>query len=509
MIKDEQKIPSDTLSFGLLDSLNYFVYSNKLIPPLTLVELYEAVDKFIDSVSCDPLYRDWLTVHLNNFLWREVVESTPYRHRLLILPECMKSSKNCTAEHDDFGLVCDSCESCELGTILQEAEDLGMMALVAEGSTMVADLLKSGDVEAVIGVSCLEALEKTFPNMINNAIPGIAIPLSISGCVDTRVNMELLHQAIFLPYKNEANKIGYAKIKHEVNSWFEPDSFGQIIGEKNSVVESLAYDNLTGDGKRWRPFLTTSIFSALNGGFEFPLSIKKLAVSVECFHKASLIHDDIEDRDELRYGKPTLHSKIGLGVALNIGDFLIGEGYRLISESDIAAEQKLQLLEVAASAHRQLTIGQGMELDWMNSPKTMTVDQVSEIFELKTSPAFEVALAFGSIVAGVYDEFKLILKEFSKNLGIAYQIRDDIDDFDTANLLQAPSTVLAFLCEQDKTTNIESIADTLTDDKLKSAIDKSEKFFTDYRDRTFLTLKNVNCRELKMLLFRVAGTILK
>ena len=74
--------------------------------------------------------------------------------------------------------------------------------------------------------------------------------------------------------------------------------------------------------------------------------LKKLAVAVECFHKASLIHDDIEDGDDLRYGTKTLHVEYGVPVALNVGDFLLGEGYRLITELDVDLESSEQLLNI-------------------------------------------------------------------------------------------------------------------------------------------------------------------
>ena len=64
-----------------------------------------------------------------------------------------------------------------------------------------------------------------------------------------------------------------------------------------------------------------------------PQDLQKVAVAIECFHKASLIHDDIEDNDAARYGEKTLHEEFGAAVALNVGDLLIGEGYRLIGAS--------------------------------------------------------------------------------------------------------------------------------------------------------------------------------
>ena len=89
-----------------------------------------------------------------------------------------------------------------------------------------------------------------------------------------------------------------------------------------------------------------------------PEDLKKIAVAVECFTKASLIHDDIEDEDAERYGEQTLHEEHGLAVALNVGDLLIGEGYRLIGETTVSAEQKAAMLKVAADGQRHLCRGQ-------------------------------------------------------------------------------------------------------------------------------------------------------
>src|SRR5260370_34967982 len=63
---------------------------------------------------------------------------------------------------------------------------------------------------------------------------------------------------------------------------------------------------------------------------ELPDSVRRVALAIEAFHKASLVHDDIEDDDAYRYGQETLHRRYGVGAAINIGDYLIGLGYRLV-----------------------------------------------------------------------------------------------------------------------------------------------------------------------------------
>ncbi len=87
------------------------------------------------------------------------------------------------------------------------------------------------------------------------------------------------------------------------------------------------------------------------------------------FHKASLVHDDIEDDDQFRYGDPTLHRKYGTATAINVGDYLIGLGYRLISRDAqaIGSDAAADIFDRLAEAHMQLTEGQGAELLWRDA----------------------------------------------------------------------------------------------------------------------------------------------
>ncbi|HLU48614.1 MAG TPA: polyprenyl synthetase family protein, partial [Planctomycetota bacterium] len=173
---------------------------------------------------------------------------------------------------------------------------------------------------------------------------------------------------------------------------------------------------------------------------EPPEALRKAAVAVECFHKASLIHDDIEDGDRERYGERTLHEEHGVPVALNVGDWLIGEGYRLLAECEASAERKVAMLACAARGHRTLCLGQGRELWWARHPEPLASVDVLRIFREKTAPAFQVALELGAIYAGADEAVLEVLARYSEALGIAYQIRDDIHDLTDA---EAPSDLRA------------------------------------------------------------------
>ena len=181
------------------------------------------------------------------------------------------------------------------------------------------------------------------------------------------------------------------------------------------------------------------------------MDLQRLAIAVECFHKASLVHDDIEDNDRLRYGEPTLHETHGVPIALNVGDFLVGEGYRLIGLCEVPVENRLAMLQAASAGHRALCLGQGAELAWMQTPQPLRSGEVLEIFRQKTAPAFEVALRLGAAYAGAHAELGEILGRYSEALGIAYQIRDDLDDTqgETDDLsAMRPSLPLALLTER-------------------------------------------------------------
>jgi len=170
-----------------------------------------------------------------------------------------------------------------------------------------------------------------------------------------------------------------------------------------------------------------------------PAWVKSAAKTVEIFHKASLVHDDIQDSDLYRYGKPTLHQSHGLAPAINVGDYLLGYGYHLIAElrKDIPGNIVAEMLGVLSSAHCRLCIGQGTELAWKAKGIIPAAEDVLRFYVGKTSPAFEAALNIGMLSAvaagGIDEEFYQRIREpiarFSRHLGAAFQIKNDLDDW--------------------------------------------------------------------------------
>ena len=215
-------------------------------------------------------------------------------------------------------------------------------------------------------------------------------------------------------------------------------------------------------------------------------------------------------------------------MALNVGDLLIGEGYRLLSACQVSAEQKAQMVLVAARGQRELCRGQGAELCWARSPQPLTSLQVLDIFRQKTAPAFEVALRLGALCAGTepHEEVGDVLKVYSEAMGIAYQIRDDLSDLgekgetnDIAGL--RPSLLLAIAHEKAKETAKEQLGavwrrqmpEGLTPSAIEQlylelgADQRARILMETYKEEAIRCLRDLENPNLKGLLRRVLGKI--
>jgi len=423
----------------LQHAVQAYAAERRLVPPLSMEELRDHAE----NIATNPGMVDYVMVLLNNEVWGDTVASIPYERRLLLLPLCLRNVSDCPAELDEFGLLCEECGRCNIGELQSIAEDLGYVVLVAEGSTVVSRLLEGGKVDAVVGVSCLNALEKSFPHMADGAIPGLAIPLTVDGCVSTEMDMDHVREAIRLKSSNPwKNNLETSRLREIIDGWFAASN----PWEAETRTEQMAYEWLLKNGKRWRPYLLACTYSALNDGTtDLPDEIRQLALAVECFHKASLVHDDIEDDDDLRYGQPTLHRQYGIPVALNVGDLLVGEGYRRIASVET---RSVEMLRMAAENHRMLCLGQGEELYGLSRQTPFTTGQIIEIFRRKTAPAFGVALQLGAIAAGADEGLLETLRSFSESLGIAYQIRDDLEEYKSGEVLDLRASLLLALAHE-------------------------------------------------------------
>ena len=514
----------------ILREVRHYVAEQTLVPPVPMNDLKVHADELVIALGTKEIYRDYIGILINNELWRETLAAVPFERRLLMVPKCLRVEAKCPAPFDEFGLLCKSCGLCSIQDLEYEAEKLGYAALVAEGSAIVMSLIQTGKIDAIVGVACIPVLERAFPYMEAAAVPGVAIPLLQDDCIDTAVDEDWIWDYIYLTSDDHTRRLDLSGLHDEVETWFAPESLEEIMGEGEGESEAIGRAWLARAGKRWRPFLSVAAYQALRDDATeaVPDDLKKVAVAVECFHKASLIHDDIEDEDAERYGEKTLHEEHGLAVALNVGDLLIGEGYRLIGETSLSAEQRAAMLQVAANGQRHLCRGQGAELVWQRNPEPLKSVQVLDIFRQKTAPAFEVALRLGSISAdlGKYEEVSEVLGEYSKNLGIAYQIRDDLSDLgeegDTNDLAGLrPTLLLAIAHEKAKGEQKEQLAEVwrrrlpegVTFAQIEQwyldlkAVKRAEDLQLTYKELAIRSLTDLENANLKGLLRRVIGKI--
>ncbi len=508
------------------------VDSAGVVPPLTMDELRDHTAAVLGKAGLDIRFSDYTAVLVSNAAWRDTVAQVPYDRRLLLVPKCLRVEEKCPAPFDEFGLLCKECGLCSLQDLTVEADRLGYAVLVAEGSAIVRQMIETGKIEVVVGVSCLNVLEKCFPHMEAAAIPSVAIPLLQDDCVGTTVDLDWVWDVIHLSSDDKTYRLDLDGLKQDVQSWFTRESLAELAGDPITETDEIAYAWLTKDGKRWRPYLAACSYLALQSdSHEEPpppsTNLKKLAIAVECFHKASLVHDDIEDGDDTRYGQATLHMEQGIPIALNVGDYLLGLGYRLIAELDIDPKVCTEMLRLASASHLTLCQGQGTELSWSRRRSVLTSLQILDIFRQKTAPAFEVALRLGACLAGADGATHDVIQKYSESLGIAYQIRDDLEDHtadgDTNDLENLrPSLILAIAHKRaaagEETDLIASlwtgeIAYAEAADEVRRILeargvtDKANDLLEAYKEEATQSLRYLTNATLKGLLRRVVGKI--
>ena len=419
----------------------------------TKVELQTFGEDLLKRMGLGEQYLGFTMVMIANEFWRDQVSAIDFSRRLLLLPHCLKHAEGCPADYDEFGLDCESCGACSVADYKGDAEKLGYKVLVSEGTPIVLKIIVSGHVDAIVGVACLNVLEKAIDKILLAGIPCVATPLLSSNCRNTSADEDWVMDMIRLktappPVKTRSYvhlmRAAHSLCQEPELSQLAPRPRGATAKNPNDplvVQESIAYEWLGQGGKRSRPFITLAAYDALKGApgtlsaedLNLSDAVKRTALAIETFHKASLVHDDIEDDDSYRYGRETLHRRHGVGLAINVGDYLIGLGYRLVAREagELGGDCVSDILNRMSDAHVKLSEGQGAELLWRDSKdKALTPLDALKIYALKTSPAFEAALYSGIRLAGPADDYEKMIQEFSKTLGVAFQILNDLKDWD-------------------------------------------------------------------------------
>lgn len=198
------------------------------------------------------------------------------------------------------------------------------------------------------------------------------------------------------------------------------------VGTKyDLLIEAMRYSLMAG-GKRLRPLLVLEFCRVCGGD-----AIKALpfACAVEMIHTYSLIHDDLPcmDDDDLRRGRPSCHKVYGEDVALLAGDALQSLAFETVANADLPADRIVSAVGSLSSFCGMHGMVGGQMMDISQDGNKPSVEDIIKVYSLKTSALLKTACEMGCFAAGK-PEYRLAADEFAENLGLAFQIRDDILD---------------------------------------------------------------------------------
>jgi geranylgeranyl pyrophosphate synthase len=192
-----------------------------------------------------------------------------------------------------------------------------------------------------------------------------------------------------------------------------------LLEKRGGALKGPAEMMFRSGGKRLRPALVL-LSSRLFGSQ--PESAISIAAAVEMVHGASLIHDDVIDSTDLRRGQPTLNAVTGNRIAVLLGDLLLCQALLAVAELD-----RVVLVQVVSEAVADMTAGQILELRLQGNIDTQ-VDQYLRMIEGKTAALMEAGCRLGALLTEATPEQVAACGQFGRNLGMAFQITDDVLD---------------------------------------------------------------------------------
>lgn len=204
-----------------------------------------------------------------------------------------------------------------------------------------------------------------------------------------------------------------------------------LITEKDVAFNSLykaARYSLLGSGKRLRPILTIATVESFGKSVEHALSA---ACALEMIHTYSLIHDDLPcmDNDDFRRGKPSLHKAFGEGHAVLTGDYLLTYAFEVVvNDPQLSAQQKVALIALISKLSGCQGMIAGQVMDIQAEGKKIGIDDLKLIHLYKTGALINASILAGGIIANASPEEIQLLNDFGHDIGLAFQIIDDVID---------------------------------------------------------------------------------
>lgn len=196
-----------------------------------------------------------------------------------------------------------------------------------------------------------------------------------------------------------------------------------LVKSPKKLYEPIEY-TLAAGGKRIRPALCLMACEALGGKLKKAVPA---ALGLEVFHNFTLLHDDIMDKDEVRRNQPTVHVKWDENTAILSGDAMQIMAYQLVAQGP--KKTLREVLSVFSNTALKVCEGQQYDMDF-ETQDDVSVDEYITMIECKTAALIEASLKIGAIVSGAEKEAIDLFGKFGKNLGLAFQLRDDwLDTF--------------------------------------------------------------------------------
>lgn len=208
----------------------------------------------------------------------------------------------------------------------------------------------------------------------------------------------------------------------------------QVITPKSDSIlnldDGIAYalgldDEKANAGKRIRPILSLLVCDSLSNSYEAALPF---AAAIELMHNFALVHDDIEDGDEFRRGRPSVWVKYGVPHAINIGDYLFTKIYEalLINRDKLPADRIVKLFDLMTNTLDHTHRGQALDMNARIG--RITEDEYMNLVKEKTGYYLAAPLLAGAIAAGAEDSVLDALNSFGQHIGPLFQIKDDVID---------------------------------------------------------------------------------
>jgi octaprenyl-diphosphate synthase len=191
-------------------------------------------------------------------------------------------------------------------------------------------------------------------------------------------------------------------------------------GSEVTMIPEVANHLINSGGKRLRPILTLALARLTGYGGEGHI---KLAAAVEFMHTATLLHDDVVDESELRRGRLAARMLWGNEASVLVGDFLLGQAFKMMVEVG-----SLKALEILSSAAAVIAEGEVMQLAAAKNTAT-TEDEYIAVIRAKTAELFAAACEVGPALSGRDKAEQAACRSFGMNLGIAFQLVDDVLDY--------------------------------------------------------------------------------